>query len=261
MCFDADSRPPLPPIRGGAVDAASITLASRDGTPILAHTARAEQPSGAGIVIIPDVRGLHPYYEELTLRFAEAGVHAVAVDLFGRTAPSPQRGDGFEHERHVMQLTTRGVMDDVAAAVEHLRSAGGGAPDRLYSTGFCLGGRISFLQATAGLGLTGVIGLYGWPVGPHRTGLPSPADEAPRFACPVLAIYGGADAGIPAEARDTFDRALDAAGVEHRTIVYEGAPHSFFDRNATEFAEASAAAWREMLAFMDVDQVGDGSTG
>ena len=261
MCFDADSRPPLPPIRGGAVDAGSVTLTSRDGTPILAHAARAERPSGAGIVIIPDVRGLHPYYEELTLRFAEAGVHAVAVDLFGRTAPSPRRGEGFEHEPHVMQLTTRGVMDDVAAAVEYLRSAGGGEPDRLYSTGFCLGGRISFLQATAGLGLTGVIGLYGWPVGPHRTGLPAPADEAPRFACPVLAIYGGADAGIPAEVRDAFDRSLDAAGVEHRTVVYEGAPHSFFDRKATEFADASAAAWREMLAFMDADQVGDGSTG
>jgi carboxymethylenebutenolidase len=96
------------------------------------------------------------------------------------------------------------------------------------------------------------MGLYGWPAGPHRTGLPSPADEAPRFACPVLAIYGGADAGIPAEVRDAFDRALDAASVEHRTVVYEGAPHSFFDRKATEFADASAAAWREMLNFMGV---------
>jgi carboxymethylenebutenolidase len=252
MCFDTDSRPPLPPIRGGAVDATAITLTSRDGTAVPAYAAPAEDPSGAGIVIIPDVRGLHPYYEELTVRFAEAGVHAVALDLFGRTAPSRQRGEGFEHEPHVMQLTTSGVMDDVAAAVEYLRSSEDGAPDRLYTTGFCLGGRISFLQAAAGRGLAGVMGLYGWPAGPHRTGLPSPADEAPRFACPVLAIYGGADAGIPAEVRDAFDRALDAASVEHRTVVYEGAPHSFFDRKATEFADASAAAWREMLNFMGV---------
>jgi carboxymethylenebutenolidase len=252
MCFDTDSRPPLPPIRGGALDAGSVNLTSRDGTTVPAHAARAEEPSGAGIVIIPDVRGLHPYYEELTLRFAEAGVHAVAVDLFGRTADSPQRGDGFEHEPHVMQLTASGVMDDVAAAVAHLRTAEGGAPDRLYTTGFCLGGRISFLQAAAGLGLGGVMGLYGWPAGAHRTGLPSPAEEAPRFACPVLAIYGGADQGIPAEVRDEFDRALDAASVEHRTVVYEGAPHSFFDRKAADFADASAAAWNEMLRFMGV---------
>ena len=252
MCFDDGARPPRPPIRGGALDAERATLTSHDGTAVPAYVARAADPSGAGIVIIPDVRGLHPYYEELVLRFAEAGVDAVALDLFGRTAGTTPRGEGFEHEPHVMQLTTQGVMDDVAAAVAHLRSAGARAPERLYTTGFCLGGRISFLQAGAGLGLDGVMGLYGWPSGPHRTGLPSPAEEAPRFACPVLAIYGGADHGIPAEVRETFDRALDAAGVAHRTVVYEGAPHSFFDRRATEYADASAGAWREMLGFMGV---------
>jgi carboxymethylenebutenolidase len=250
MCFDTDARPPLPPIRGGAIDARSVDLTSRDGTTVPAYAARADAPSGAGIVIIPDVRGLHPYYEELTLRFAEAGVDAVCVDLFGRTAASRRRGEGFEHEPHVMALTAQGVNDDVAAAVEYLRSPDGGEPQRLYTIGFCLGGRISFLQAAAGLGLSGVIGLYGWPAGPHRTGLPSPAEEAPRFDCPVLAIYGGADQGIPPEARDAFDRAMDAAGIEHRTVVYDAAPHSFFDRKATEYAEASAGAWREVLDFM-----------
>ncbi len=252
MCFDTDSRPPLPPIRGGAIDGGNVTLTSHDGTAVPAYAARAETPSGAGIVIIPDVRGLHPYYEELALRFAEAGVHAVAVDLFGRTADSPRRGEGFEHEPHVKQLNWESVREDVAAAVAHLNDPAGGQPDRTYSTGFCLGGRISFLQATTGLGLSGVIGMYGWPTGPHRSGLPAPADEAPRFACPVLAVFGGADAGIPAEARDEFVRAMDAAGVEHRTVVYGGAPHSFFDRKAADHADASAAAWDEMLRFMGV---------
>ena len=252
MCFDTDSRPPLPPIRGAALDARELILTSRDGTAVPAYSARAEAPSGAGVVIIPDVRGLHPYYEELTLRFAEAGVHAVALDLFGRTTDSRKRGEGFEHEPHVMQLTTHGVMDDVSAAVAYIATPEGGQPERLYTTGFCLGGRISFLQAGAGHDLSGVMGLYGWPAGPHRTGLPSPAEEAPRFSCPVLAIYGGADQGIPPEAREEFDRAMDAAGVEHRTVVYEGAPHSFFDRKATEFAEASAGAWAETLRFMGV---------
>jgi carboxymethylenebutenolidase len=89
-------------------------------------------------------------------------------------------------------------------------------------------------------------------VGPHRSGLPAPADEAPRFGCPVLALYGGTDAGIPAEAREAFDRALDAAGIEHRSVVYDDAPHSFFDRKATDFADASDDAWRQMLGFMAV---------
>jgi carboxymethylenebutenolidase len=252
MCFDTDARPPLPPIRGGSLDARGLTLTSRDGTSVLAYAARAEQPSGAGIVVIPDVRGLHPYYEELVLRFAETGVHAVAVDLYGRTAAGQQRGAQFEHEPHVTQLRPDSINEDVAAAAAFLRSEEGGEPERLYTVGFCLGGRVSLLQATTGLGLDGVIGLYPWPTGPHRSGLPAPADEAPRFGCPVLNLYGGDDRGISAEARDEFDRALDAAGVEHRSIVYEGAPHSFFDRKSEEFADASTDAWRRMLDFMGV---------
>ena len=252
MCFDTDSRPPLPPIRGGALDARDLHLTSRDGTSLAAYAARAERPSGAGIVVIPDVRGLHPYYEELALRFAEAGVHAVAIDLYARTAGGEKRGEGFEHEPHVRQLRPEAINDDVAAAVAFLRSADGGEPTRAYTVGFCLGGRVSLLQAAAGLDLAGVIGCYPWPVGEHRSGLPAPADEAPRFGCPVLNLYGGADAGIPAEARDAFDRALDAAGVTHRSIVYEGAPHSFFDRKAADFADASDDAWRQMLSFMGV---------
>lgn len=253
MCFDSDARPPLPPIRGGALDARALPLTSRDGTDFSAYVARAEHPSGAGIVIIPDVRGLHPYYEELALRFAEAGVHAVAVDLYARTAPDSVRGDAFEHEPHVAQLQPDRIDDDVAAAAAFLRSEEGGAPARLYTVGFCLGGRISLLQAAAGLDLDGVIGMYPWPTGSHRSGLPAPADEAPRFGCEVLTLYGGADRGIGPEAREEFDRALDAAGVRHRSVVYEDAPHSFFDRKAADFAHASEDAWRQMLDFMRVE--------
>ncbi len=253
MCFDTDARPPLPPIRGGAIDARDVRLTSADGTELHAYAARAETPSGAAIVVVPDVRGLHRYYEELALRFAETGVHAVSIDLYARTAGAGKRPDGFEYEPHVGRLEPAAVDADVAAAVGFLRDADGGAAERIYTVGFCLGGRVSLLQARSGLGLAGVIGLYPWPVGPHRSGIPAPADEAPRFGCPVLALYGGADAGIPPDARDEFDRALDAAGVEHRSVVYDGAPHSFFDRKAAEFSDASEGAWAEMLGFIGVE--------
>lgn len=252
MCFDDDARPPLPPIRGGAIDARDLRLTSGDGTEFAAYAARAERPSGAGIVIVPDVRGLAPYYEELTLRFAEAGVHAIAFDLYARSAGPEKRSADFEYEPHVLELDPAAVDADVAAAVDYLRSVEGGEPERLYTVGFCIGGRISLLQARSGLGLSGVVGLYPWPVGPHRSGLPAPADEAPRFGCPALVIYGGADAGIPVEAREAFERALEASGIEHRTVVYDDAPHSFFDRKADEHAGASDGAWREMLEFMGV---------
>ena len=252
MCFTVDDRPPLPPIRGSALDSRDLTLTASDGTNVAAFAARAEQPSGAGIVIIPDVRGLHPFYEDLALRFAEAGVHAVAFDLYSRTAGTGKRDASFDYAEHRGRLEIDTLNADVAAAAAFLRSDEGGNPDSSYTVGFCIGGRISYLQAASGIGLDGVIGFYGPPAA-GRSSLPAPTDEAPRFSCPVLGLFGGDDAAIPAEARDEFDRALTAAGVEHRFVVYEGAPHSFFDRKFEEYADASADAWRQMLDFIGTE--------
>lgn len=252
MCYDLDARPPLPPMGGAAADAGEITLTSADGTRVAAYVARAAAADAPGMVILPDVRGLHPFFEELALRFAEAGVNAVAIDYFSRTAGTGRRGEGFEHMPHVAQADPAALTADTAAAVAYLRSPEGGSAAQVYTVGFCFGGRLSSLQAAAGHRLAGVISFYGVPVGPARAGLPAPADEAPRFACRVLAIYGGADEGIPASARDAYDQALDVAGIEHRTVVYPDAPHSFFDRRAFEFAGASEDAWREVLGFVGV---------
>ena len=252
MCYDDDARPPLPPIRGAAGDSGPVTLNASDGTEVAAYAARAAQPGGAGIVILPDVRGLHPFFEELALRFAEAGVQAVAIDYFSRTAGTGRRPEGFEYEPHVTQLEAAGIQADIAAAVAFLRSTDGGSAERVYTVGFCIGGRISFVQAATQEGLDGVIGFYGWPIGEHRSGLPSPAALADRMTAKVLALWGGADRGIGPEVVAEFEQALQAAGVEHQSITYPDAPHSFFDRKATEFANESEDAWRQMLDFVGI---------
>src|SRR3990167_6766992 len=95
MCFDADARPPIAPIAGGALDAGPITRTSEDGTAFTAFRAGADEPTGAGILILPDVRGLHTYYEELALRYAEHGIDALAIDYFARTAGPGRRGPDF----------------------------------------------------------------------------------------------------------------------------------------------------------------------
>lgn len=256
MCYDLDARPPLPPIRGAAGDAGPLTLTSADGVAYAAYGARAEHPGGPGIVVLPDVRGLHPFFEELALRFAEAGVHAVAIDYFARTAETPDRGEGFDYQAHVAQCRPESLYADVAAAAAYLRSPEGGAVDRLYTVGFCFGGKLSFLQATTGIGANGVIGFYGWPVGEHRSGLAAPADLADRFACPVLSLWGGADQGIGPDAVTAFADALAGAGVEHTSITYPDAPHSFFDRKQAEFASESEDAWRQVLGFIEVGAAG-----
>lgn len=252
MCYDLDARPPLPPIRGAAGDAAAATLTSADGTPVAAFGARAATPGGPGIVVLPDVRGLHPFYEELALRFAEAGVHAVAVDYFARTAPPPPRDEEFDFMSHIAETKLETLTADAGAGVRFLRTPEGGAAERIFTVGFCFGGRLSSLQAIAGHGLAGVVSFYGGPVGPGRAGMPGPIEVVDRFECPVLALYGGADPGIPQDAIDAYDLALTAAGIEHRSVVYPGAPHSFFDRKSAEFADASADAWRQVLDFIGV---------
>ena len=252
MCFDLDSRPPITPIAGGALDGTTMTLTSADGTAFGAFAARASHPTGAGILILPDVRGLHAYYEELAFRFAENGIDAVAIDYFGRTAGISGRGDDFEYGPHVGQTRWDTLTADIragAAALGTLRSEDA-APSHRFVMGFCMGGRLAFLSGTLGLGLAGVIGFYGWPTGGSGSGSPAPADVADRIEAPVLAVYGGADPNITEEVRGAFDAALDRAGAERRTIVYPGAPHSFFDRKAAEHADASAAAWAETLGFI-----------
>ena len=250
MCYADEARPPLPPMRGAAGDSGPLTLEAADGTQVAAYAARAERPGGPGMVILPDVRGLHPFFEELALRFAEAGVHAVAIDYFARTTETRDRADGFDYQRHVAQMRPDTINADIAAAVAYLRSGEGGAAKRIYTVGFCVGGRISFVQAASGQGLAGVIGFYGWPTGEHRTGLPAPTDLVDRMDCPLLALWGGADQGIGPEVVAEFERALESAGAEHRSITYPGAPHSFFDRKATDYASASDDAWRQMLDFV-----------
>ena len=251
MCFDSDSRPPIAPIAGGATDARDLTLTAADGTRFAAYAARATHPSGAGMVVLPDVRGLHGYYKELALRFAEAGVDSVAIDFFARTDRTGDRSDAFEYLPHVDQTTPATLQADIAAAVAYLRSKEGGHVRALFSVGFCFGGALSFHQAASGLGYAGVIGFYGWPLGLSRwPDRPKPIDVAPRFKSAVLAIYGGADPGIPPAAIADFDQALTRARVTHETVTYDGAPHSFFDRKQTEFADASADAWRRVRAFI-----------
>ncbi len=247
MCFDLDSLPPIPVIAGAAVSHEDLVLEAGDGNRFAAFAASPDEPSGTGVVVLPDVRGLYRFYEELALRFAERGYAAVAIDYFGRTAGVGKRSDDFPYMEHVEQATAEGIQADVGAAVEHLRSAGCRS---IFTVGFCMGGRQSWLQAAAGHRLSGAIGFYGRP-GLAQDGTPGPLQRAGEIEAPILALQAGADEHITAEENAAFEEALRAADVEHELVTYEGAPHGFFDRSQEEYAEASEDAWGRVLAFVE----------
>ena len=246
MCFDLDSTPPVPAISGAAVSHEELVLEAADGNRFAAFVAAPEEHARVGVVILPDVRGLYRFYEELALRFAERGYAAVAFDYFGRTAGAEKRGDDFEYMPHVQQTTPESVQADVAASVAALRSPG---CETIFTVGFCMGGRHSWLAAASGHDLAGAIGFYGRP-GPGNDGSPGPAQRAAEMTAPILALQGGDDPGIPVDESQAFDEALTAAGVEHEVVVYAGAPHSFFDRKYEDFAADSEDAWNRVLAFI-----------
>ena len=246
MCFELDSLPPIPVVSGAAVSHDDLVLEAADGNRFAAFQAVPEEPAPTGIVILPDVRGLYRFYEELALRFAERGHAAVAFDYFGRTAGAAKRDEDFEYMEHVMQTTPDGVQADVAAVVEHLRAAG---CTSIFTVGFCFGGRNSWLAAAGGHGLAGAIGFYGMPS--ERNGVPGPAERAAELAAPILALQAGDDQHITAEHNAAFEAALAAAGVEHELVTYDGAPHSFFDRKQLDFAAASDDAWARVLGFIE----------
>lgn len=242
MCYTDDARPPLPPVSGGSVAASGdLTLEAADGNRFMAYAAQVAQPGGDGVVILPDVRGLFAFYKELADQFAAAGIHAVAIDYFGRTAETDNRDESFAFRPHVEQTTPEGVDADAAAAIDHLRSAGGGGAARVFSVGFCFGGAASWRQSATQPGLAGAIGFYGVPerVRPY----------VDRMSAPLLLLVAGADF-TPVDEFERFDGELDVAGVPHTMVIYEGAPHSFFDRTFREHAAACDDAWKQMLGFM-----------
>ncbi len=245
MCFDVDSAPPIPVLRGAAVSHEDLVLESRDGTRFAAFAAYPDEPTGIGIAVLPDVRGLYHFYEELALRFAERGYTAVAFDYFGRTAGVGKRDDAFEYMEHARQTTSDGVQTDLAAVIARLRET----CSVIFTVGFCAGGRHSWLAAASGHDLHGAIGFYG-RTGTGQDGSPGATERAGEMRAPILGLMGGDDPMIPPEDVAAFERALEEAGVAHELVTYPGAPHSFFDRKQEEFADASEDAWNRVLAFI-----------
>jgi carboxymethylenebutenolidase len=254
MCFDYDSRPPEPPadlvlrpISGGAA-AEQLTLESADGTAFSAALAEAAEGGGSGVVIIPDVRGLYPFYVELAERFAEAGHHAIAFDYYGRTAGLGPRDDEFDYGPHRRQVQLDPALEDVAGAIAALRERTDAGT--IATVGFCFGGSLSFVAGTRrDLDLAGVIGLYGVLARERFDGHGVLTSAAESFR-PLLGLFGGADEAIPQEQIGEFESQLVESGAEHEIHVYPGAPHSFFDKKYEEFADESEDAWRRMLAFL-----------
>src|SRR5215475_5861695 len=234
MCYGDDARPPAPPIANPIGHHGDLVLTSADGTRFAAYEAHPQAPSSRGIVVMPDVRGLHHFYKELAQRFAEAGVHAVAIDYFGRSAGLTGRDEDFEYRPHVDQLDYHDVTADASAACDVLRETTGATA--VFTVGFCMGGAMSWRQSASPSGYAGNIGFYGIP---SRV-----QDVVPEMHSPLLCLVAGQDF-TPVADVEAFADSVRAVGPTVDMQVYPDAPHSFFDRTFGEHQADCADADRK----------------
>lgn len=252
MCFQYDAEPPAPEGAAAPVEGQRIRIRGRDGTELDAFQANAADPTGAGVVILPDIRGLFAFYERLAERFAGLGIDAIAFDYFARTAqPVAERTADFDFGEHVPQTRPEQVTNDLQAAIDRLKSTT--SATSIFTVGFCFGGSYSFMNAANDLGQAGAVGFYGG-LRPRSEGAETPITLAKNVQKPILGLFGGADQGIPQEKVDEFANALAQNGKEHQIHVYPGAPHSFFDRKSDEFQAESQDAWQRVLTFIQDHQ-------
>jgi carboxymethylenebutenolidase len=247
MCYDGNARPPDPPGKRGEATGRDLVLTAGDGNQFHAYLAEPADGFYAQVLIYPDIRGLHRFYKDLALRFAEVGVRAIAMDYFGRSAGLTERNDEFDWQPHVAQMSIPTCFTDAAAALDVLQKD---SDVKTFVLGFCMGGTLTLITGTRDFNIAGLVPFYSGMtrkfIGADGTAL----ELAHKVHYPVLGLYGGADQGIPVEMVHALDEELDKAKVPHELVIYPGAPHSFFDRKQTEFAKESADAWARVIAFM-----------
>jgi carboxymethylenebutenolidase len=197
------------------------------------------------VLVIMEAFGLNDHIKEVANRLAGEGYVALAPDMYYR---EPNAVVGYDQLPEAIRLMT-GLRDDkivadVSAAVAHLQGLSIVRSDRIGITGFCMGGRISFLSAATIPALKAAAPFYGGGIG----GL---LDRAASISCPMLLFFGDQDAFIPNEEVATIGRTLSDLHKTAEVKVYPGAPHGFFcDQRDSYRADAAKDAWRRLTAFL-----------
>ena len=222
---------------------------------------RAQPAGGTGlpvVLVLSEIFGVHEYIADTARRFARAGYLAIAPELFVRQGDAQGYGELARLMSEVIaQVPDAQVMGDLDAAVAWA-GAHGGDTGRLGVTGFCWGGRQTWLYAAHNPRVKAGVAWYGRLVGQGTPLAPrNPVDVAAQLKGPVLGLYGAADTGIALDTVDTMKKALARAGARgnaaaraSRFVVYPDAPHAFHADYRPSFRqEAAEDGWKRALAW------------
>lgn len=240
------------------IDAGETSIPA-DGGSLPAYYAR---PQGAGpfptVLVIEEIFGVHEYIKDTCRRLAHAGYMAVAPELYARIGDLSKMTDVQAIVRDVISKAPDDqLLRDLDAAASWA-AANRGDRARLAVTGFCRGGRNTWLYAAHNPALRAAVAWYGPVQGqPSAIQPQTPTDMAGELRCPLLGLYGGQDTGIPVDSVRAAEAKAKAAGKQVEIVVYPDAPHGFHaDYRPSYRKETAEDGWRRMLAWFKQNGVG-----
>jgi carboxymethylenebutenolidase len=205
------------------------------------------------LLVVQEIFGVHEHIRDVCRRLAKVGYLAIAPELFLRQGDVSSVTDVQQILKEVVsKVPDKQVMRDLDAAVGWASALGRGDPDRLGITGFCWGGRITWLYCMHNRKVKAGVAWYGRLVGPETELTPRhPLDIAGKLSVPVLGLYGGADAGIPQDSVARMREALERGDSGSQILIYPDAPHAFFADYRPSYRKAAAEdGWKRMLAWL-----------
>ena len=227
-----------------------VNLTVSDGSVMRTYVAQPARAPRAALLVFPEIFGINSHIRDVTERFARQGYLAIAPELFHRSGPGFECGyseaEVGQGIGHMQKVTPQGLEADIRAAFAYAKESG--LP--VAATGFCMGGRTTFLAASL-VPLVCGISFYGGGIAPGPFG-PGLLDRIPNLQAPVLFLWGGKDTHIPAASVDQIVAAMRASGKPFATVEFSEAEHGFFcNERASYHPAAAAVAWPMVLAYLE----------
>ncbi|WP_392536112.1 dienelactone hydrolase family protein [Nostoc sp. C117] len=232
------------PVKDGEIPAYRAVPATGENFPI--------------VLVIQEIFGVHEHIQDITRRFAQLGYLAIAPELFVRQGDVSKLSSIDEIRPIVAKVPDEQVLSDLDATVDWAVKSAKGNANKLAITGFCWGGRITWLYAAHNPQVKAGVAWYGRLVGdPSELQPKYPIDIASKLTVPILGLYGGKDTGIPLDTVEQMRVALargrhgsKSSSSKSQIIVYPDAPHAFFADYRPSYREKEAKdGWKRLLAW------------
>ncbi|MGG6265501.1 dienelactone hydrolase family protein [Leptolyngbya sp. AN03gr2] len=210
------------------------------------------------VLVLQEIFGVHEHIQDITRRFAKLGYLAIAPELFVRQGDVSTLSNIDQIRPIVAKVPDAQVLSDLDATVNWAVKSAQGNPNQLGVTGFCWGGRMTWLYAAHNPRIKAGVAWYGRLVGDATPLTPQqPIDIAAKLTVPVLGLYGGKDTGIPIESVEKMREQLKAGRSRSEIVVYPNAPHAFFADYRSSYREAEAKdGWKRLQAWFKQNGVG-----